>query len=162
MALDPSPCALAQAEQIGAELLITHHPLFFRPLKHLRLDLPAEKLVAQFVRTGISVYSAHTNLDNAPKGTSDVLAKKLGLTNTKVLVPSGGQKLYKLVTFVPPSHVENVRQALAAAGAGWIGNYSHCSFQTLGPALLCLLRYQSLHRPERNIGIRGRASTPRP
>ena len=132
VALDPSPGALAKAEQLGAELLITHHPLLFQPLKHLRLDLPTENLVARFLQAGVGVFSAHTNLDHAPQGTSAVLAQKLGLINTEILVPGRRQKLYKLVTFVPPSHVENVRRALAAVGAGWIGNYSHCTFQTAG------------------------------
>ncbi|HHV08068.1 MAG TPA: Nif3-like dinuclear metal center hexameric protein [Firmicutes bacterium] len=132
VSLDPSPGALTKAEQLGAQLLVTHHPLFFRPLKHLRLDLPSEQLVAKFLRANIGVYSAHTNLDKASKGTSDVLAQKLGLINNEILAPDQGQKLYKLVSFVPSSHVENVRQALAAAGAGWIGNYSHCTFQVAG------------------------------
>jgi dinuclear metal center YbgI/SA1388 family protein len=132
VSLDPSPAALAQAKRLKAELLVTHHPLLFRPLKHLRLDLPAEQLVARFLEAKIGVYSAHTNLDNARQGTSEVLAQKLGLTNTEVLIPGKGQKLYKLVTFVPSSQVENVRQALAAVGAGWIGNYSHCTFQVAG------------------------------
>ncbi|MGI6129086.1 MAG: Nif3-like dinuclear metal center hexameric protein [bacterium] len=132
VSLDPSPGALAEAKRLQAELLITHHPLLFRPLKRLRLDVPAERLIAQFLEAGVNVYTAHTNLDNAPQGTSQVLANKLGLTDTEVLVPGQRQKLYKIVTFVPPSHVGNVRQALAAAGAGWIGNYSHCTFQVAG------------------------------
>jgi dinuclear metal center YbgI/SA1388 family protein len=140
VALDPSPAALVQARELGAELLVTHHPLLFRPLKHLRLDVPAEKLVAQFLEAKIGVYSAHTNLDSAPCGTSEVLAQLLKLKGTEVLVPGAEQKLYKLVTFVPPSHVENVRQALAAAGAGWIGNYSHCTFQTAGQGTFLPLR----------------------
>lgn len=132
VALDPSPEALAWTRELGAELLVTHHPLFFRPLKHLRLDLPEEALVASFLRSSIAVYSAHTNLDNSRGGTSDVLAAKLGLTRVEVLAPREGERLYKIVTFVPPEHVDNVHQALAAAGAGWIGNYSHCSFQVEG------------------------------
>lgn len=132
VALDPSPAALAQAKTVGAELMITHHPLIFRPLKRLRLDIPAEALIAQFLAAKVGVYTLHTNLDNSPQGTSAVLARKLGLVETTVLSPSKRQQLYKLVTFVPPAHIEAVRRAVTDAGAGWIGKYSHCTFQTAG------------------------------
>ncbi|MDK2882432.1 MAG: hypothetical protein PWQ41_99 [Bacillota bacterium] len=132
VSLDPGPDALQKAKELKAELLVTHHPLYFRPLKHLRLDLPEEALAAAFLQTGIAVYSAHTNLDVAPGGTSDILARRLGLNEVEVLAPREAEKLYKIVTFVPPEHVDAVHQALAAAGAGWIGNYSHCSFQIEG------------------------------
>lgn len=132
VALDPAPAVLERARELGAELVVTHHPLVFRPLKHLRLDLPEEALAAAFLNAGIAVYSAHTNLDNAPGGTSDVLAARLGLEKVEVLAPREAEKLYKIVTFVPPEHVDAVHRALTAAGAGWIGNYSHCSFQVEG------------------------------
>ncbi|NLY50608.1 MAG: Nif3-like dinuclear metal center hexameric protein, partial [Firmicutes bacterium] len=69
VALDASPEVLARAQEIGAELIITHHPLVFRPLKHLRNDMPEEAHVAAFLRAGVAVYSAHTNLDHATGGT---------------------------------------------------------------------------------------------
>ncbi|HKM39995.1 MAG TPA: Nif3-like dinuclear metal center hexameric protein, partial [bacterium] len=132
VALDPTFAALNKAKQVGAEILITHHPLIFSPLKHIRLDSPSGDLIAGFLEAGVGVYSAHTNLDNSPQGTSAVLAKKVGLRAARILAPRGKQNLYKLVAFVPPAHVENVRQALAKAGAGWTGNYSHCTFQAAG------------------------------
>lgn len=132
VALDASPEVLARAQEIGAELIITHHPLVFRPLKHLRDDMPEEAHVAAFLRAGVAVYSAHTNLDHATGGTSAVLAERLGLTAQRILAPRESEKLFKIVVFVPLEHVDNVRQALAAAGAGWIGGYSHCTFQVEG------------------------------
>jgi len=114
------------------DMIVSHHPLIFQPVKNLREDLPAGRLLAALVRRKLAVYCAHTNLDAASGGINDLLAERFALAEVKVLQPGRQDGLYKLVVFVPTEASDKVHQAMAAAGAGHIGNYSHCSFQTTG------------------------------
>lgn len=130
--LDPTLEAVAQARAAGAGLLITHHPLLFRPLTAVRTDRPAGNVVAAALAGGVALFSAHTNLDVAEGGVSDVLAGLLGLEELEPLQVTARESLVKLVVFVPESHVDQVRQALGEAGAGHLGRYSHCTFSAPG------------------------------
>jgi len=130
--LDLNLRVAAEAVERGANLIVTHHPPIFKALKRLDLSRPQGQLLAYLLSHNLNVYSAHTNLDSAPGGVSDVLAESLGLTNLKVLSPGSREQLYKLVVFVPQGYEEQIRQAMGTNGAGWIGNYSHCTFQTGG------------------------------
>jgi len=132
LTLDVNLDVVKEAKAKGAGLIISHHPLLLEPLKSLRLDKPGGRLVEYIIKNGITVYAAHTNLDVATGGVNSVLAEKLGLNDTTVLKPAGREQYIKLVVFVPAGHVENVHQAISEAGAGWIGNYSHCAFRTHG------------------------------
>lgn len=132
LALDVDEGVCREVVAKGGQAIICHHPLFFKPLSNLRTDHPRGALLASLIRAGIAVYAAHTNLDNAGRGVNDELARRLGLRNEEVLRVRDRQKFLKLVTFVPLSHVEEVRSALGKAGAGWIGNYSECTFQVPG------------------------------
>jgi len=128
--LDITHEVMEEAVSVGAGLIIAHHPLIFKGLKHLNGGNMVEDLVIEAVKSDVAVYAIHTNLDNVAVGVNDRLAKRLGLINTSVLLPSGKQK--KLVVFVPESHLEVVRDAMLNAGAGHIGRYSHCSFSSSG------------------------------
>ncbi|HHW15637.1 MAG TPA: Nif3-like dinuclear metal center hexameric protein [Firmicutes bacterium] len=132
VALDPTPEAVEQARAAGAGLLITHHPLLFRPLAAVRTDRPVGSVVAAALASGVALFSAHTNLDVAEGGVSDVLADLLGLEEIEPLQVTARESLLKLVVFVPESHVDKVRQALGDAGAGHLGRYSHCTFSAPG------------------------------
>lgn len=132
VALDVTPEVVEEAARIGAELIIAHHAVIYRPLAHLQTDTPAGALAAELLRRDIAVYVAHTNLDSAEGGMNDWMAEALGLNNLQVLREAYTDKLYKLAVFVPKDHQEAVRDAMFAAGAGWIGNYSHCSFNVEG------------------------------
>jgi len=132
VSLDVTLPVVEEAVARGANLIISHHPLFFRPIKTLRFDETRGKLVHTLIKENIMVYSAHTNLDSADLGVSYHLAVKLELEDIKVLVPTYREKYYKLVTFVPEDHERIVREALTRAGAGWIGNYSDCTFRIAG------------------------------
>ncbi|BBM70165.1 Nif3-like dinuclear metal center hexameric protein [Rhodothermus marinus] len=131
LALDLTPAVLGEARTLEAELIITHHPLLFRPLRQLTPDGLVSSLALRLAAAGIALYSIHTNLDAAPGGVSFALAEHLGLKDVQFLAKME-QALYKLVTFVPASHFEQVREALAEAGAGRIGNYEACAFATRG------------------------------
>ncbi|NLY39804.1 MAG: Nif3-like dinuclear metal center hexameric protein [Firmicutes bacterium] len=134
VALDPDEAALRQALAVGASLVVTHHPLLFHPAASIDESRPRGALISAFIRNRISVYSAHTNLDTAPRGLNHALAELIGLSPSgrSVLKASGQDRYLKLVVFVPRGHEDSVRDALAEAGAGWIGNYSHCTFQAPG------------------------------
>lgn len=131
LALDITPEVVEEAENNGAQLIICHHPLFFKGIKSVCNDGRAGGLVYRLVRSGTCVYAAHTSLDSAAGGVNDALARALGLADTRVLKPAYG-KLLKLVVFVPVEYAGRVREALGNAGAGWIGNYSHCTFNLRG------------------------------
>jgi dinuclear metal center YbgI/SA1388 family protein len=130
--LDVTPAVVREAEELGAELIIAHHAVIFRPLANLRTDTPSGALIAQLLRDDIAVYISHTNLDTTEGGINDWMADALELSGRDVLEEVHTDQLYKLVVFVPDTHHEKVRDAMFAAGAGWIGNYSHCSFNTSG------------------------------
>ncbi|MGM0651594.1 MAG: Nif3-like dinuclear metal center hexameric protein [Bacillota bacterium] len=134
VALDPDHAAVSEALSIGAELLLTHHPLFYQKISSVNEDLPGGAIVAEAIRNRLNIYSAHTNYDIAPEGVTFQLAKRLGLPaeNARVLEVTGSEQLLKFVVFVPVGHEDAVRSAIAAAGAGQTGNYSHCTFQVAG------------------------------
>ncbi|UCG37689.1 MAG: Nif3-like dinuclear metal center hexameric protein [bacterium] len=129
--LDAGEQAVSQALEARAELLVTHHPLLFKPLSPDTLKEAAGRAFVKAVQGGLAVYSAHTNLDAAREGINASLGQLVGLTRTRVLHPLGpGQ--FKVVVFVPHQALEKVREAAFEAGAGRIGGYSRCSFSTPG------------------------------
>lgn len=132
VALDVLEPVVDEAIAKQADLIIAHHAVIFRPLRHLRTDLPQGRLLEKCLKHDIAVYVAHTNLDVASGGLNDWLAEELGLEQTEVLIPLRRERLKKIAVFIPTDHVDAVMNAMAEAGAGWIGNYSHCTFQVAG------------------------------
>ncbi|WP_300672985.1 Nif3-like dinuclear metal center hexameric protein [Desulfoluna sp.] len=132
IALDPTPEVVAAAADDGAEMLITHHPLIFTPLKTLNLDTPLGGIIARSVSSPLSIYSAHTNLDSAPGGMNDVFSEMIGMDHPVPLMPSFDSETVKLVFFVPEEYRHKVMKALFSGGAGSIGKYSCCSFSSPG------------------------------
>lgn len=130
--LDVDQEAVNQAIFLGADMIIAHHPLIFKGITDIRTDLPLGSLLAGIIKHEIAVYAAHTNLDSAAGGVNDILAERLSLRDIRPLTVKYQEKLYKLVVFVPTAQAEEVRMAMTEAGAGHIGNYSHCTFQTQG------------------------------
>ncbi|WP_404453468.1 Nif3-like dinuclear metal center hexameric protein [Oceanobacillus kapialis] len=116
----------------GVRLIIAHHPLLFKPMKQLHTDTPQGRVIKKLLEHNISVYASHTNLDIATGGVNDALCEKLQIKNPQPLIKEGSMKLFKLVVYVPETHQHQVREALGDSGAGHIGNYSHCTFQTKG------------------------------
>ncbi|MGI9125225.1 MAG: Nif3-like dinuclear metal center hexameric protein, partial [Mycobacterium sp.] len=114
-------------------LLLAHHPLLLRGVDTVAASTPKGALIHRLIRSGAALFTAHTNADAASPGVSDALAEVLGLTVEAVLDPaSGGPQLDKWVIFVPPESADGLRAALFAAGAGHIGDYSHCSWTVTG------------------------------
>ena len=131
VALDVTERTVAEAAKRRANLLITHHPLLFRPIQSIRPDEQTGRCVESLLRKKIALYSAHTNLDFTRGGTSFALAAAMGLQSVDFLMKSY-QIQKKIVTFVPKDYVDEVMQAMTKAGAGTIGNYEMCSFRTDG------------------------------
>lgn len=88
LCLDVTEEVIAEAEEKGCNMIVAHHPLLFRPLRKLTGRTQVERCVAMAIRKGISIYAAHTNLDNAPGGVNHVMAEKLGLRNVRFLQPN--------------------------------------------------------------------------
>lgn len=131
VALDVTPEVVREAAAMGAELIVSHHPMLLRAPKRIRSDEPLGAMLHQLARKRISVFSAHTNLDFAYGGVSFALAAALGLVGARFLSQRKGL-LAKLVVFVPETHADAVADAMARAGAGLIGHYSDCSFRSTG------------------------------
>ena len=89
VALDPFEEVCREAAQIGAQLIVTHHPLIFQPAKNVTDETSVGRAIMELIRHNISAVNAHTNLDCAPGGVNDVLAEKLGLSDVKVVNPMG-------------------------------------------------------------------------
>lgn len=132
VALDVLEEVVDEAIEKKVQLIIAHHPLIFRPLKKITTSEPAGRLIEKLIKHDIAVYAAHTNLDVAKGGVNDMLAEALRLTNTSVLAPTFEHKLKKLGVYVPEENANEVLSALGKAGAGSIGDYSHCSFSSTG------------------------------
>lgn len=114
-----------------ANLIICHHPILFKGIRSLTGANYIEKVIIKAIKNDIAIYAAHTNLDNVKQGVNSKIAQKLGLENISVLKPKSNT-LNLLYVYVPKSHADKVRDALFAAGAGNLGNYSHCSFNISG------------------------------
>ncbi|MCL4234456.1 MAG: Nif3-like dinuclear metal center hexameric protein [Deltaproteobacteria bacterium] len=131
-ALEATATTIGEAARLGANLLVTHHPILFKPLSAIRFDRPAGALIADAVRGDVAIFAIHTNADWADGGLNDRLATALGLADVRPLEPRARTTRAKLVTFVPRDRAHDVSMAMFGAGAGVIGNYSCCSFQLDG------------------------------
>lgn len=130
--LTVTPESAAEAVESGAQLIITHHPVLFRPINRLTTATPEGRMLLALIRAGVSVYSPHTAFDNTRDGINESLARRLGLTDVKPLRRHDGPRSCKIVVFVPDNDLARVSDALFAAGAGNIGQYSQCSFRLAG------------------------------
>jgi len=132
LCLELTPEALSEAIRKNCNLIITHHPLIFRPIKNLNFQTDKiSQLIKQLIKHDITLYSSHTSLDFSKNGVSYELAKTLGLNQIRFLENIDG-KLLKIIVFVPEENLESVSEAMFSARAGIIGEYSKCSFNTKG------------------------------
>ncbi len=129
--LDITAEIIDEAMQSGCNLILSHHPLIFTGIKSITGRNSTERIIIKALQEKINILSIHTNVDNAGGGVNHVICNKIGLEDTSILRPLEG-KLFKLSVFVPEDHAENVREHIFSAGAGVIGNYDFCSFNTSG------------------------------
>jgi dinuclear metal center YbgI/SA1388 family protein len=127
-AIDPVEAVVDEAIRAGAQLLVTHHPLYLGGTTSVAATTPKGRVVHRLIEAGVALYVAHTNADVANPGVNDALVDVLCLHDVRVLSPLPHGSLDKLVTYVPVADADRVLDALAAAGAGTIGDYTRCGY----------------------------------
>ena len=130
--LTVTPESAAEALERRASLIVTHHPILFRPVKRLTTDSAEGAMLWRLAQAGVAVYSPHTAFDNAREGINARLAERLRLGDVVPLRAHAEASQCRVVVFVPLPDLERVASALFAAGAGQIGNYRECSFRLEG------------------------------
>lgn len=131
-AVDPVLEVVEEAVDRGVDLLVTHHPLLLHPVHAVATSDPRGLVLHRLLRAGIALVVVHTNADVAEDGVSDALAATVGLHSTRPLRPLPGPEMDGLSVFVPTPDAARLRSALAAAGAGTLGDYTEASWQTAG------------------------------
>lgn len=131
VALDPCPEAVNAAITSSCQLLLTHHPLIFKPLKRISTADETGRLIHLAIAARLAIVSLHTNYDITTNGVNDLLARALGVTSSQPLKVSHREELLKLTVFVPVSHHDALLKALLPFS--WLsGKYADCSFTTSG------------------------------
>ncbi len=131
LCIDVTEAVVDEALRKKTGMIISHHPLIFSPIKKLTGKNYSERTLIKAIRNDVAVYAAHTNLDVIWTGVNRKICEKLGLQNLTILQPKE-DNLRKLVFFVPQDHASGLREAIFNAGAGSIGDYDQCSFNTPG------------------------------
>lgn len=130
-------------------LIICFHPIIFSGLKKITGKNYVEKSVLKAIKNDIAIYAVHTAMDNHQNGVNKIFCNALGLMNTKILIPKENF-IRKLVTFTTPENAVLIRTAMNNAGAGKIGNYENCSFNSTG-----FSTYQGNENSNPVVGIKG-------
>ncbi len=131
VSLDCTEAIIEEAVRTKCNLVVSHHPIVFSGLKKITGKNYVERTIISAIKNNIAIYAIHTNLDHVSTGVNAKIAERLGLQNVKILSPKSGL-LRKFVTFCPADSAEKVREALWAAGAGYIGNYDKVSYNLEG------------------------------
>lgn len=131
LAIDVTEQVVHEAIERGCNLIVAHHPVMMGGIRKLTGSNDTQRLIIKAIRHRIAIYAAHTNLDRIPQGVSGRMADKLELQRRTVLEPMP-EALLKLVVYVPVNYANAVHAALSESGAGKIGLYEACSFQSDG------------------------------
>ena len=129
--LDTLEDVVAEAIEKNCNLIVSFHPIIFSGLKRLNGANYVERTVIKAIQNDIAIYAIHTALDNHQLGVNKMICDKLGLINTRILIPKRNN-IKKLTTYTPTPQAAELRQKLFEAGAGSIGNYEECSFNLEG------------------------------
>lgn len=130
--VDVTEQVVDHAVDICADLIVAHHPLLLRGVDTVGVHTPKGALIHRLIRNGCALYTAHTNADSAAVGVSDALARCLGVTPRRPIQDVPAPPLDSWTVRVPGEDAEAVRDAMFAAGAGRVGDYDRCSWQTAG------------------------------
>jgi len=150
LAVDPAPAVAEEAAAWDADLLLTHHPLYLKGVHGFTSQTPKGRTSLTLARAGCALLAAHTNADQAQGGVSEAMADALGLREARPILPAPLPAVDKLGVMVPEPDADAMRDALAAAGAGRIGDYDHASFTLAGQG-----RFRPLPGADPTIGSVG-------
>ena len=151
--LDTLENVVDEAIEKKCNLIVSFHPIIFSGLKKLNGKNYVERVVLKAIKNDIAIYAIHTALDNSFQGVNAKICEILGLQNKKILIPQK-KTIKKLTTYAPKDNAEEVRLALFQAGAGNIGNYDNCSYNTEGFGT-----YRGNEDSNPSIGIKGELHT---
>ena len=146
---DALETVIDEAISKNCNLVVCFHPILFSGLKKITGKNYVEKSIVKAIKNDIAIYAVHTALDNHKNGVNKIFSKAIGLINTKILVPKQNF-IQKLVTYTTPDNAEKLRNSLFEIGAGTIGNYENCSFNSEG-----FSTYQGNENSNPSIGIKG-------
>lgn len=152
-ALDCTQAVADEAVRLGVDMLVVHHPLLLRGTSTVAADTPKGKVLHTLIRGGVALFAAHTNADSARPGVNDILAELVGITPGRPIAPKdddGSSALDQWTVHVPEDSADVVMQAAFAAGAGAIGDYSHCAFTLTGHGQF--LPKEGAHPAEGDVG----------
>jgi dinuclear metal center YbgI/SA1388 family protein len=150
-AVDPAPEVADEAAAWGADLLVVHHPLFLKPVHGIARTTPKARTLGALLDARCALLTAHTNADQAVGGVSDALATALGLRDLAPVLSRDPAPVDMLTVYVPAGDAERLREAIAAAGAGTIGDYDSASFSSAGEG-----RFRPLEGASPTVGEVGR------
>lgn len=147
--LDTLESVIDEAVENNCNLIVSFHPIIFKGLKKLNGSSYVERVVEKAIKQDVAIFAIHTALDNCLNGVNDIICDRLEISNKKILLPQKGT-IKKLTTYVPQKDADAVRTALFHSGAGTIGNYVNCSFNTQGTGT-----YKGNEASNPKIGQRG-------
>lgn len=130
--LDVTEEVVDEAIEQGVNLIMSHHPIMFKPMKKIDASSIKGRMVKKCLLNDITIYAAHTNYDRVDGGMNDRLADRLALVNRDILVKEDETKRVKLQVFVPHTHKETLDEALTRKGIGTMGDYKACVYETEG------------------------------
>lgn len=148
--VDVTDQVVASAVELGAQMIVAHHPLLLRGVDSVAADTPKGAVVHRLIRSGIALFTAHTNADSARPGVSDALAAALGVVDTRPLDPKPAAPMDKWAVMIPEGSAEQVSEAMFAAGAGHIGDYRDCSWSVVGTG-----QFEATDDADPTIGVIG-------
>ena len=132
LAVDPVRAVADEAVAWGAQLIVTHHPLYLKGVTSVAATTPKGKVVHTLISNGIALHTCHTNADSPAFGVSESMALALGLSDIRPLDPDPVAPIDRWITYVPTEQADKVMAAMHAAGAGAIGNYDESGFTSTG------------------------------
>ena len=130
--LEANENVINEAIENNVDLIVTHHPFLFRKINKINTRDLKGRLIHKLIKNDIALYSMHTNFDIAFDGLNDYFMEVMGFEDNKILDVTNTETLYKVAVYVPQTHEEVIRKVLGEVGAGYIGNYSHCTFNSPG------------------------------
>jgi dinuclear metal center YbgI/SA1388 family protein len=149
ISLDCIESIVDEAIEKGCNMIIAHHPIIFTGLKKLTGSNYVEKTIIKAIKNDVAIYAIHTNLDNISEGVNAMISGKIGLINTRILLPKS-HSLSKIEFFVPKENTQSILDTIHAVGAGKMGKYNHCSFRVNGTGT-----FLALDEAKPSIGQRG-------